>query len=154
MLSPMLVYEMPLTRVEALKQKSSQYFRRWLGVHRSPSNVGLYSTGSKLLLPLKALTGEYKVTKATVVMILQDSGDGKTSGAGVEVITGHKWQATQVVKEAETRLKQKEIVGSVATGRLGLGCITRSSCKLSNTAERRKLVQQKMRQTEEESRKI
>ena len=41
------------------------YLRRWLGVPRSFSSLGQYSTGSKLQLhvPLNSITKEFKVTK-------------------------------------------------------------------------------------------
>ena len=70
----MIVYEIPLKRVAAL-EKVQQVSQRWLRVPGSFLNIGLYSTGSKF--PLKALIEEYKVTKASVVLMLWDSGDGK-----------------------------------------------------------------------------
>ena len=45
LLWPMLVYKIPLTRMEALEQKISQYFRRWPS-SQELSGIGLYSTGS------------------------------------------------------------------------------------------------------------
>jgi hypothetical protein len=48
---------------------------------------------SKLQLPLKALTGEYKVTKARKVIMLRDSADEKVREAGVKILTGRKWKA-------------------------------------------------------------
>ncbi|XP_052093724.1 uncharacterized protein LOC127729844 [Mytilus californianus] len=45
---PLLVYEFPVSKVEVLERKISASLRRWLGVPRSFSSVGLYSTGTKL----------------------------------------------------------------------------------------------------------
>ncbi len=149
---PLLVYEVPTSTVERLERRISSYLRRWLGVPRSFSSVGLYSTGSKLQLPIRAITEEYKATKARQVMMLKESKDEKIIDAGIEVRTGRKWKASEAVKDAESRLQHKDIVGTLAHGRLGLGCITRSSWKEANTAERRKLVQAEVRQREEEDR--
>ena len=149
---PILVYEVPVSTVESMERKISSYLRRWLGVPRSFCSIGLYSSGSKLQLPLKALTEEYKATKVRAVMMLRDSQDQKIRDAGIEIRTGRKWKAEEAVAEAESRLRHQDLVGTVAQGRLGLGCVTRSSWKSANTAERRKLVQEEVRKKEEESR--
>ena len=46
--------------------------------------------------------------------------------AGMQVKTGRKWSASKAVEEAESKLKHREIVGAVCTGREGFG--TRSCC--------------------------
>jgi len=58
--------------------------------------------------------------------MLRDSGDEKVREAGVQVNTGRKWKAVNVVGEAEARLWHSDIMESVARGRLGFGYITRS----------------------------
>ena len=60
---------------------------------------------------------EYKVGKARLVMTLKDSKDEKVRAAGVEVETGRKWLASKAVTEADSRLRHKDIVGTVAEGR-------------------------------------
>merc|ERR1711894_714959 len=117
---PLLVYEVPMTTAESLERKMNRYLRRWLGVPKSFSSVGLYSTGSKLQLPIRSVTEEYKTTKVRAVMTLRDSRDEKIRGAGIEVRTGRKWRASDAVKEAESRLQHQDIVGTVTHGRLGL----------------------------------
>ena len=149
---PLLMYEVPMTTAEGLERMMSRYLRRWLGVPRSFTNIGLYSTGSKLQLPIRAVTEEYKTTKVRAVMTLRDSRDDKIREAGIEVRTGRKWKAEQAVKEAEARLRHKDIVGTVAQGRQGLGCVTRSSWRLASTEEKRDLVQQDICLQEEEAR--
>ena len=52
LLWPLLVYDVPLTTVELLERRMNGYLRRWLGVPRSFASIGLYSSGSKLQLPL------------------------------------------------------------------------------------------------------
>jgi hypothetical protein len=152
LLWPLLMYEVAITTVETMERKISQYLRRWLGVPRSLSSIGLYSTGSKLQLPLTALTEEYKVNKVRGIMMVRDSKDDKVSQAGVEMNTGRKWKAKEALDRAETRLQHKDIVGTVTAGRMGLGCITRASWKKADAAARRKLVQEEVRQGEEEDR--
>ncbi|XP_076079229.1 uncharacterized protein LOC143049501 [Mytilus galloprovincialis] len=151
---PLLVYEFPLSKVEALERKISACLRRWLGVPRSFSSIGLYSTDTKLQLPMKALTEEYKVTKTRQVMTLRDSKDAKVRGAKVKIRTGRKWKAEEAVKEAETRLKHSVIVGVTAVGRQGFGMTTKPRWDTANEKGRRELVQQEIRQMEEESRNV
>lgn len=149
---PLLMYEVPATTVESLERKMSQYLRRWLGVPRTFTSIGLYSTGCKMQLPLTSVMDTYKTTKARAVMTLRSSKDPKIREAGIEVRTGRKWDARKAVSEAESRLQHQDIVGTVAQGRLGLGCVTRASWRTSTAEERSKMVQQEVRQQEEEVR--
>lgn len=59
---------------------------------------------------------------------LQNSGsrDAKVSGAGIVVRTDSKWRAAEAVQQAETRLKHKAILGTVAPGKTGIGYLTAS----------------------------
>ena len=57
---------------------------------------------------------EYKVGKARLVITLKDYKDEKVRAAGVEVKTGRKWSASKAVTEAVSRLRHKDIVGTVA----------------------------------------
>ena len=149
---PMLMYDIPLSKVESMERKINSFLRRWLGVPGSFSSIGLYSTGSKLQLPLKSVTEEYKVTKARMVMMLKDSKDDKIRQAGIETRTGRKWDVNQAVEEAESRLRHSDIVGTTTHGRLGLGCITRTRWKNATAEERRELVQSEVRHVEEQDR--
>ncbi|VDI83021.1 Hypothetical predicted protein [Mytilus galloprovincialis] len=103
---------------------------------------------------MKALTEEYKVTKTRQVMTLRDSKDAKVRGAKVKIRTGRKWKAEEAVKEAETRLKHSVIVGVTAVGRQGFGMTTKPRWDTANEKGRRELVQQEIRQMEEESRNV
>ena len=129
LLWPLLVYEVPISTVERLERKMNTYLRRWLGVQRSFCSIGLYSTGSKLQLPVASVVEEYKATKTCDAMMLRDSQDVRVRQADIEVGTGRKWSASRALREAEDRLQHADIVGSVAKGRLGLGCSTRVSCR-------------------------
>ena len=89
---------------------------RWLGVQRSFSSIGLYSAGSKLQLPLKSITEEFKVTEVRQHLMLRDSKDEKVRTARVEIKTGRKWSTRKTIGKAESRLRHSEIVGRVAIG--------------------------------------
>ena len=149
---PLLIYEVPMTAVEELERIFNRFLRRWLGVPRSFTSIGLYSSGSKLQMPLTAVTEEFKVTKARQVMTLRDSKDEKVSKAGIKVRTGRKWTAEAAVEQAESRLRHKDIVGTVAMGRLGIGNLERPNWEKASTRERREMVQKEVRAAEEESR--
>ncbi|XP_052218246.1 uncharacterized protein LOC127835860 [Dreissena polymorpha] len=152
LLWPLLVYSVPSSTVEAMERTINSFLRRWMGVPKSFTSLGLYCTGSKLQIPLRSLTEEYKVTKARKVIMLRDSRDEKVREAGVQVNTGRKWRADKAVEEAEARLRHSDIVGNVAHGRLGFGCVTRSQWSKASAKDRRTQVQEEIRRMEEESR--
>ena len=152
LLWPLLLYEVPMSKVEAMERKINTFLRRWLSVPRSFSSLGFYSQGSKLQLPLRAVTEEYKAGKVRTVMMIAESQDPKVRQAGIRIRTGRKWQAERAVEEAQSRLRHNDIVGTVTSGRLGLGCVRRDSWKAADAVGRRTLVQQEVRKGEEESR--
>ena len=154
LLWPLLVYEVPVSTVEGLERKLNTYLRRWLGVPRSFCSIGLYSTGSKLQLPISSVVEEYKATKTRQAMMLRDSKDERVREAGIAVRTGRKWSASKALKDAEDRLHHADIVGSVAQGRLGLGYTTRTSWNKADPKERRGMVQREVRKAEEENRHV
>ena len=50
--------------LQKLKQWSSKFIKKWLGVPNSLTNVALYSSSTKLKLPTLSLVEEYKLGKA------------------------------------------------------------------------------------------
>eukprot|EP00066_Takifugu_rubripes_P027132 XP_011616398.1 PREDICTED: uncharacterized protein LOC105418502 [Takifugu rubripes] len=118
---PLLVYAVPVTTVESLERKISSFLRRWLGLPRSLNSAALYGTSNTLQLPFSGLTEEFKVARTREALQYRDSRDCKVSSAGIEVKTGRKWKVEKAVEVAESRLRQKALVGAVATGRTGLG---------------------------------
>ncbi|KAK0136883.1 hypothetical protein N1851_026905 [Merluccius polli] len=117
------LFELPVSTVEGLERMMmNTYPRRWLGIPRSFYSIGLYSTGSKLQLPVTSMVKKYKATKTRQAMMLRDSQDARVRQADIEVRTGPK-----ALTEAEDRLHHADIVRSVAWGGLGLGCSTRAS---------------------------
>ena len=53
--------------------------------------------------------------------MLSDSCSPLVKNAQPSVITGRKWKAKIAIENAESALKMKEIIGTVANGRAGLG---------------------------------
>lgn len=117
---PLLVYEVPLSTVEALERKVSNCPRRWLGLPRSLSNIELYGNNTKLQLPLKSWSW---VTQTQEALMHRDSRDPKVAQVGVAVKTRRKWS-------------QNDLVGMVAHGRVGFGLVQTPRCKDSKGKER------------------
>lgn len=103
-----------MTAVEGLKQKVSSYVRRWLGAALETSTCMGIPTSSGSLSAQSAREH------------LQNSGsrDAKVSGTGIVMRTESEWRAAEAVQQAETRLKHKAILGTVARGRTGIGYLT------------------------------
>ena len=60
---PLAMYEVALTHVERFERKISGFIRKWLGLPPGVSNIAFYGQANKLLLPLTALTEDFKVEK-------------------------------------------------------------------------------------------
>ena len=149
---PLMLYEIATSTVERMERTINKHLRKWLGVPQSFTSVGLYSRTAKLQLPLTSIVEEFKTGKARLIMTLRDSKDDKVRLAGVEVRTGRKRSASRAVDEAESRLRHKDIVGTVAVGRQGLGTSKSRCWKKADAAERRRMVQKEIRSKEEENR--
>lgn len=118
---PFLLYEFPMTQVEAMKRLCSKFMGNWLGVPPTFSSVNLYSKVSKLHLPVSSLVEKLKATKAIAVSILLLPEDEKVRNAYKTIKCGRKWKPQEVVKEAEVYWKHQDTVGAVFQGWLGLG---------------------------------
>ena len=151
---PLMVYEFPLTTVEAMERVVHGYIKKWIGIPKSFSSVGLYSVGNKLQLPFSSLVDVYKTTKARTVTMLKDSSDTRINQAGITVKTGRKWEAEQAVCYVEERLRHKDLVGTTTVGRQGLGLNPRNRWSMASKPERRQLVQDEIRQQAEEERQV
>ncbi|KAK0146299.1 hypothetical protein N1851_014401 [Merluccius polli] len=149
---PLLIYEVPMTVVEGFEQRVSSYLRRWLGLPRSLSNIGLYGKTNKLRLPFSSVREEFIVARAREHLQYSGSRDAKVSGAGIVVRTGRKWRAADAVQQAETRLKHKAILGTVAQGRARLGSRAAARYDSASGRERQRLVQEEVRASVEEER--
>ena len=80
----------------------------------------------------------------------RDSRDYKVSSAGIEVRTGRKWKAGKAVEVAESHLRQKALVGTVATGRAGLGYFPTTLVSQVRGKERHQLLQEEVQAGVEE----
>lgn len=72
---------------------------------------------------------------------------------GQELWTGWKWRAMEGVQEAETRLKHKATLRTVAQGRAGLGGLTLTRYESASGRERQRLVQEEVWASVEKGRK-
>ena len=65
------------------------------------------------------------------------------------VITGRKWKAKSLVENAESALWMKEIIGTVANGKVGLGLHPQCWWSKESTLNRRKMVSEEIHHLEE-----
>ncbi|XP_075893028.1 uncharacterized protein LOC142895694, partial [Nelusetta ayraudi] len=149
---PLLVYAVPITTVESLERKISSFLRRWLGLPRSLNSPALYGSSNTLRLPFSGLTEEFKVARTREALQYRDSKDCKVSSAGIEVGTGRKWKAAKAVEVAESRLRQKALVGVVAIGRAGLGYFPKTEVSQAQGRDRHQLLKEEVRAGQEEER--
>ncbi|CAJ1057801.1 hypothetical protein F2P79_020824%2C partial [Xyrichtys novacula] len=99
---------------------ANSYIRKWLGLPRCFSNVGLFGK-NMLQLPLKSINLGYRQKKTHLLLELGETRDEAVKGAAVMVRTGRKWRAQYEVDQAVSRLQHKEILGRVQDSRAGLG---------------------------------
>ena len=90
------LFEISISTVLCIEQKISSYLRNWLCIHRSTSDICLYSLISPCPLLIKKLSP-----------ILKSKVSGQSS-ANVEV-TGGKWSASEVVEDTESRLEFENV---------------------------------------------
>ena len=151
---PLMLYEFPMTTVETMERRINAHLRKWLGVPRGFTSIGLYSRTSELQLPLSSLVEEFKVAKCRLVMTLRDSQDEKIRRAGVVTRTGRKWAASNAIKKAEDMMEIRDIIGNVCSNRQGLGYSAKfKEWKKAGNKEKRDMVQGEIRREEEETRR-
>ena len=151
---PMMMYEFPLTFIEGLERKCSAALRKWFGAPRNLTAVALYSKEAKLQLPVSAVTTEFKVSKARLVMTLKDSSDPVIRNLQPDVKTGQKWAATKAVEEAESQLEMNEIIGATQSDRLGLGMRENLWWSSLTPPQRRRQVAEEVKRTDDSLRVV
>ncbi|KAI4876470.1 hypothetical protein NFI96_017397 [Prochilodus magdalenae] len=117
---PLLVYEVPMSTVETLERKISSYLRRWLGLPRSLTSTALYGKSNKLQLPFSSLEEEFRVSRTREALAYRDSSDRRVAAAGIAVRTGRKFKVQEGLELAESRLRHRALLGTVAVGLAGL----------------------------------
>ena len=120
-----------------------------MGVSNSLTNVSLCSSSTKLKLPTLSHVEEYKLRKAWLVQMLNDSRDPLMKNAQPSVITGRKWKAKIAIENVDSALRMQEIIGSVANGKVGLGLHPQRWWSKESTTNRRKMVSEEIHHHEE-----
>ena len=136
----LMIYEISISVLTSLEQTVSKYIRNWMGLHPTLSPIALYSKLSPCPLPISSLVVVEKAAKAGALLQLRDSSDTAVSSNVPTLNAGRVWSPTDSVKEAESILYFRELLGNPATGRLGLGYIPRNHFPDKGTKEYRKLV--------------
>ena len=85
---PPTSYEITLSHAKRLDRRDSAQVRKWLGLPRCLSSIGLYENGALSLL-LSSLVEEYKCAKARNEMMLRESRDPTIR---ITATTGIKWK--------------------------------------------------------------
>lgn len=78
---------MPISTVEILEKKVSNYLRSWLGQPKSLSSIVHYIHHNSLQLLFKSLEEEFKITITREVVQYRGSRDPKVANAGIQVRT-------------------------------------------------------------------
>ena len=117
----LMMYEISLSWVEELERSFSKHIRKWLGVSKSLTDVALYCKQTPCPFPFHSLVGTFKNTKANMFLQLSESKDEQVRNSFVEVKRGAKWSASSAVADANQRIYHKQVVGSLACGKSGLG---------------------------------
>lgn len=149
---PISIYEVTLSHVNRLERLVNAQVRKWLGLPRCLSSIGLYGNGA-LSLPISSLVEEYKCAKTRVEMTLTESRDPCVRDAAPNLATGRKWKPSAAVAVAKTTLRHRDIVGRVQHGRGGLGLeATTPAWQKATPSERRHMVVEEVRNQEEAAR--
>jgi hypothetical protein len=118
---PLMIYEIPLSWVESIEQKINVFIRKWLGVHRSLSNVALFCKDSPCPLPISSISVEFKKRMAGALIQLQESVDPTVSENVPKLYTGRKWKVAEAVREVGGDIRVNEIQGFTQRNTQGLG---------------------------------
>ena len=145
---PLLIYEIPMTKVVALEMKISTYIRKWLGLHRSITNLSFYSSTSPCPLPLASLTSILKAQKVSGHLQLRDSTDPLISSS-VPVLKAGNFVVEDAVKDAESVLKFNLIRGNTQTNKAGLGNVKPLKIPSKGTKAHRDLISKTVKQLQE-----
>lgn len=141
---PLTLYKVPVSKVEELERLVSFDARKWLGLSRCLSSIGLYGKGI-LDLPISSLSEEYKFVKVRLELMLQDSSNPIIAQVAPKLATGGSWIPSVATEQAKAALRQRDIVGQVRQGRGGLDLQTSTPAwNKATPSQRRKLVVQEV----------
>ena len=146
---PIQIYEIPFSTVLKLEQSTSVYIRRWLKLHRSTTNICLYSSNSPCPLPIKSLTSVLKAAKISGHLLLRDSSDPLVNTSVPQLKVG-QWIVEDVVRQGEDKIYFEKVLGYHQHNRAGLGSIKHQEVPPIQSHDYRKLVSEKVHELEEE----
>ena len=115
----LMIFEVPISFVEALEIKQNVYARKWLGLPKCTTDVSLYSNNVPCPLPLKSLVTLFKETKVGSFLQLQYSKDDQVTSTLRAHKTGCKWSIGEAINRAELRIEENKILGNTRGGKLG-----------------------------------
>ena len=107
---PLMIYEVPMSRAIKLEQRVSTYIRKWLRLHRSTTDLCVYSRHSPCPLPISSVTSLLKSSNSSAYLQLRDSSD--------PLVSSH-WKPTEPMTKliiAKAKDKHKSISPSLAAG--------------------------------------
>jgi hypothetical protein len=159
----LMVYEFPVSFVEKMETMVTKYIRQWLGVFKNLTNVALYSKKSVCPLPFSSLVTMYKTTKVNAHLQLVNSNHQEIVQNVTPSSTGRKWRLydprtvfgvvvdTGVIRRCEMMVKNDDMVGRVAQGRMGFEYAGGEEGKRREAlCKRKQLVKKVVAESEEE----
>ena len=161
----LMIYEVPISFIEALELKQNVFARKWLGLPKSTSDVALYSKMVPCPLPLKSIVTLFKEAKVGSYLQLQYSKDSQITRTLRAHRTGLKWGTEEAIARAEKRIEEDKILGNTrgmklgdafgqeeASSRLGLGFSRESKIEIGDKSSKdyRVMVTGKVQQEEED----
>ena len=132
----LMIYEIPVSFVEKVGWTISKYIRRWLGISKNFTGVGLYSQNSPCPLPFQSLVDLFKTTKVNSHLQLVGSSHQEVVNNVKPSDTGKKWKLCEpkrilgkhgidvdlgAVRRCMQRLEVEKMIGKANEGRTGLG---------------------------------
>ncbi len=123
---PLILYEVPISKVEKLERLVSTYARKWPGLPKCLSSTGLYGKGI-LELPISSLSEEYKCAKVRLEMMLTESKDPLVAQAAPTLATGKKWNPSEAIKQPKAALRHRDFVPECSKG--GVAWVLGTACQ-------------------------
>ena len=154
LLWPLTIYNVPMSKVSELQKKITAKLKSWLGFPKQLSVECFYTKSGKLQLPFSELTEEVMAAKARILTTLEESNDPCVRNAGVKVDGGRKADTPKSVNEAKSKLRIQEITGIANRGREGLGLNPKKYYSTSSKKEKRTMIVNAVRETEEDRRRV
>ena len=115
-------------------KKMPKYTDVWSLIQQNPLLVYVHFHVISLLIHIQQLI---QTAKVILVLTLRASLNELICDAGIVTRTGRKWSATETVRQAESSLKHKDIVGTTVVGRQGIGATKTLLWSRSDQKERR-----------------